>query len=130
MKYSRGSEWRKWDLHVHTPDSALNNQFTNWNDYISKLESIKDHAVLGITDYFSIDGYKQVLNYRSQGKLSNFDLILPNIEIRILPVTSSEKPINLHLIFSNRLKTFYHRGHGGHRGFFFFFVIARHEAIF
>ena len=104
MKYSRGSEWRKWDLHVHTPDSALNNQFTNWNDYISKLESIRDHAVLGITDYFSIDGYKQVLNYRSQGKLTNFDLILPNIEIRILPVTSSEKPINLHLIFSNRLK--------------------------
>ena len=104
MKYSRGSEWRKWDLHVHTPDSALNNQFTNWNDYISKLESIRDHAVLGITDYFSIDGYKQVLNYRSQGKLTNFDLILPNIEIRILPVTSNEKPINLHLIFSDLLK--------------------------
>ncbi len=104
LKYSRGSEWRKWDLHVHTPDSALNNQFTNWDEYILKLESIRDHAVLGITDYFSIDGYKQVLNYRSQGKLTNFDLILPNIEIRILPVTSSEKPINLHLIFSNCLK--------------------------
>ena len=104
MKYSRGSEWRKWDLHVHTPDSALNNQFTNWNDYISKLESIRDHAVLGITDYFSIEGYKKVLEYRNQGKLTNFDLILPNIEIRLLPVTNIEKPINLHLIFSDLLK--------------------------
>lgn len=22
-----GSEWRKWDFHVHTPYSVLNNQF-------------------------------------------------------------------------------------------------------
>jgi hypothetical protein len=102
--YPRGSEWRKWDLHVHTPESVLYNQFTNWDEYIVKLESIKEVAVLGITDYFSIEGYKKVLEYIKQKKISNFDLILPNIEIRMLPVTKSETPINLHLIFSNLLE--------------------------
>jgi hypothetical protein len=82
----------------------LYNQFTNWDQYIAKLKSIEDVAVLGITDYFSIEGYKKVLEYRKQGKVSNFDLILPNIEIRVLPVTASETPINLHLIFSNLLE--------------------------
>jgi len=102
--YPKGSEWRKWDLHVHTPESVLYNQFTNWEEYITKLESIMDIAVLGITDYFSIEGYKKVIEYRKQGKVSNFDLILPNIEIRMLPVTTSETPINLHLIFSDLLE--------------------------
>lgn len=106
IKYPRGSEWRKWDLHVHTPESVLYNEFTNWNEYVVKLESIEDIAVLGITDYFSIEGYKKVLEYREQEKLNNFDLILPNIEIRMLPVTDSETPINLHLIFSNFLEIF------------------------
>jgi hypothetical protein len=102
--YPRGSEWRKWDLHIHTPESVLYSRFTNWEEYIKKLDLIKDIAVLGITDYFSIEGYKKILKYRKQGKVSNFDLILPNIEIRMLPVTNSETPINLHLIFSNLLE--------------------------
>jgi hypothetical protein len=27
VDFPRGSEWRRWDLHVHTPFSALNNGF-------------------------------------------------------------------------------------------------------
>ena len=35
---SRGSEWRKWDLHVHTPASVLNNQFgADWDKYVYEL---------------------------------------------------------------------------------------------
>ena len=60
-KYPRGSEWRKWDLHLHTPETAKNNQFGSgeekWEEYISKLEANKEIAVLGITDYLSIDNY-------------------------------------------------------------------------
>lgn len=33
MNSSFGPEWRKWDFHVHTPYSVLNNQFgLNAND--------------------------------------------------------------------------------------------------
>lgn len=117
-KYPKGSEWRKWDLHIHAPSSALNNQFEGsteeekWEKYINKLASLKDIAVLGITDYFSIEGYKRVFEEKKRGKLDNIDLILPNIELRIIPVTqTAETPINLHIIFSpeivDRLDTYF-----------------------
>ena len=33
-----GSEWRKWDLQIHTPASYLNNGFgSDWADYVRKL---------------------------------------------------------------------------------------------
>ena len=106
FKYPKGSEWRKWDLHVHTPASALNNHFegTNedgkWDKYLAKLVSFTDISVLGLTDYFSIEGYKKVKAYKDAGHLSNIDFLLPNVELRILPVTSEDTPINLHIIFS------------------------------
>lgn len=101
-KYTTGSLWRKWDLHIHSPASALNNQFTGnapkekWDSYITALKEIKDVSVIGITDYFSVEGYKKVRDE----KLTNFDLIVPNVELRMLPVTSSETPINIHVIFN------------------------------
>src|SRR5664279_5137746 len=100
--YPRGSEWRKWDLHVHSPCSALNNQFPGntpqeqWDAYIAALKTLDDIAVIGITDYFSIDGYKRV----AAAGLSNFDLIVPNVELRMLPVTKAESAINIHVIFN------------------------------
>ncbi len=99
--YPGGSEWRKWDLHVHSPASAMNNQFPGatidekWTRYLAKLSSITDVTVLGVTDYFSIDGYRKV----AAAGLTNFDLILPNVELRIVPVTDTNTPLNLHLIF-------------------------------
>jgi len=106
FKYPKGSEWRKWDLHVHTPASALNNQFEGtgedekWTKYLTKLASLTNISVLGLTDYFSIEGFKKVRAYKDAGHLSNIDFLLPNVELRILPVTSEETPINLHIIFS------------------------------
>jgi len=38
MSYLKGSEWRKWDLHVHTPFSYLNTQFGNdFDEYVRQL---------------------------------------------------------------------------------------------
>ncbi len=62
--FSSGSQWRKWDLHLHSPSTALNNQFEGstetekWNNYIKCISELKDISVLGITDYFSINGYR------------------------------------------------------------------------
>ena len=30
--YPKGSEWRKWDLHVHTPYTKLNNGYGSNDD--------------------------------------------------------------------------------------------------
>jgi predicted ATPase len=105
-KYPRGSEWRKWDLHVHTPDTAKNDQFGSgedkWEEYISKLESNEEISVLGITDYFSIDNYLLLKKKQEEGRLSDKTLI-PNVELRILPVTRTDTPINIHVFFDPNL---------------------------
>lgn len=115
MNYPRGSEWRRWDLHIHSPLSLLNNQFPklpngepDWDKYIAKLEST-DLSVIGITDYFTIDGYKKVAELKNQGKLENIQTILPNIEFRLNSVISSKKDgqeprrLNFHVIFSDEV---------------------------
>ncbi len=100
-----GSQWRKWDLHIHTPSSALNNQFRGstleekWDAYLARLEKIDGFAVLGITDYFSIEGYLKLQAEKKHGRLQNIDLLMPNVELRILPVTNRSKAINLHVLF-------------------------------
>lgn len=108
MEFCRGSEWRRWDLHIHTPQTKKNDQFAGttpqekWDKfyedilaYIDSEDPTKKVAVLGITDYFSIDNYRKII---SDGKITNkFELILPNIEMRITPV-SSKSAMNIHFI--------------------------------
>ena len=111
-----GSIWRKWDLHIHSPLTILNNQYPkldtgepDWEAFISKLESI-DRAVVAITDYFTIDGYKKVKEFKKQGRLTNIHTILPNIEFRLNNILSSKKDgqgprrLNFHVIFSDDVK--------------------------
>lgn len=109
-----GSKWRKWDLHVHTPSSFHQQfRFENddektkyeediWKKYIDELENVSDVCALGITDYYSIEGYKKILEFVDEGRLSNFDLILPNIEFRLDKLVDPKK-INFHIIFSNEI---------------------------
>lgn len=111
-EYIRGSEWRKWDLHIHTPASIVqhygeDNEET-WEKYITDLENLpKQIKVLGINDYLFIDGYKKVKKYKDSGRLKNIDLILPVIEFRIKMFAGVQfenlKRINLHVVFSEKL---------------------------
>src|ERR1700688_4482895 len=58
MNWPKGSKWRKWDLHVHSPASA---HFSgDWNQFIIQLGNA-DSDVIGLNDYFSVAGYKEVL---------------------------------------------------------------------
>ena len=63
-KFQRGSEWRRWDMQIHTPYSYLNNGFgADWDKYVQKLFKkaiANDVKVIGITDYFIVDGYKKI----------------------------------------------------------------------
>jgi len=107
-KYKRGSEWRKWDLHIHTPETKKNDQFegstpeAKWLKYIETINnSTEEISVVGITDYFCIENYFKFKQYISSGSITKkFDFVLPNIEIRVLPVTGSATPINIHCIFN------------------------------
>ena len=108
---NRGSEWRIWDLHVHTPASITHNYKARpnqdvWESYIEDLEHLPSEIkVLGINDYLFIDGYRQVLEYKQQGRLKNIDLILPVVEFRLARFAGNAKfkRINFHVIFSNEI---------------------------
>lgn len=97
--YSIGSVWRRWDLHIHTPTTALNNQFEGgFEEYITALESNHGVVALGITEYLTVEGYKKIYEIKQAGQLANIDLILPNIEFRISPETQYSKGVNIHLL--------------------------------
>lgn len=112
-KFKRGSEWRKWDLHIHTPGTKKNDQFEGsnldekWNKFIQTINSSSEEmSVVAVTDYFCIENYFKFKSEISNGRITKkIDLILPNIEIRVLPVTGSSIPINLHCIFNPLIDT-------------------------
>jgi hypothetical protein len=112
-KFTRGSEWRIWDLHIHTPGTKKNDQFTGatldekWQNYVASLNSSTEEiSVIGITDYFSIENYFKFKHLIANGEITKcFDLIIPNLELRVLPVTGSATPINLHCLFNPSIDT-------------------------
>lgn len=107
----RGSEWHKWDLHVHTPYSLVNSYVAGsegdvWEHYISDLERLPNEIkVLGINDYLFLDGYRKVLEYKKQGRLQNIELLLPVLEFRLDKFGGHRefKRINFHVIFSDEV---------------------------
>jgi hypothetical protein len=123
----RGSLWRRWDLHVHTPASGLNNHFAcDWDEYAKALFTKavqKKIAVIGVTDYFSIEGYRKIraclVNDAKLEHLLKEEIaadptllatvkqlvVLPNVELRLTALVptkgdSRHRRINLHVIFS------------------------------
>lgn len=107
-EYSEGAQWRRWDLHIHTPGTNKNDNFEGstieekWQKYCEFLNTYSDAiSVIGITDYWSIENYFELKKKVDSGEITkNFDLILPNVELRITPVTGKGKPVNIHCIFN------------------------------
>ncbi len=104
--YKRGSEWQKWDLHVHTPASYA------WDDprgdetykKIIKRMNESDVAAFAITDYWTFDGFKKLMEI--DGGLSGDDklkkTVFPGIELRfdILTDDQDKKRVNFQAIFN------------------------------
>ena len=112
--YCRGSEWRRWDLHIHTPDTQKNDQYEGntseekWNKYYEDIAKYvgdgtdpqKNIVVMGITDYMSLDNYKKIVQDNRLPK--SIKLLIPNVEMRISPIAKNS-PINIHCLFNPAL---------------------------
>jgi ABC-type lipoprotein export system ATPase subunit len=109
MNEPRGSLWKKWDLHVHTPESVFNNYSgpESWEKFIRELEELPpEFKVIGINDYIFLDGYKRILVEKSNGRLANIELFLPVIELRLDKFGGSAghlSRVNYHIIFSSEI---------------------------
>jgi len=102
---TKGSEWRRWDLHIHTPDTKLSNAFTGeneeqiWNEYIKALEA-SDIQAFGITDYYSCENYFKLIDKYKEKYPDSGKVFFPNIEFRFSEAISKDNSNpNVHVIF-------------------------------
>src|SRR3954465_15253768 len=101
---TRGSEWRRWEPHVHAPGTVLNNQFNGanpWGDYLTSLEAaVPAIEAIAVTDYYVTDTYEEVVRRKDGGRLPNAKLIFPNVEVRLDVATAKGGFANLPLFVS------------------------------
>jgi hypothetical protein len=101
---NRGSEWHRWEPHIHGPGTIMNNQFggpKSWADYLSALEAATPVIeAIAVTDYYVTDTYERVLAEKTNGRLPAVQLVFPNIELRLDVATSRGGFVNLHLFVS------------------------------
>ncbi len=123
----KGSQWRKWDLHVHTPASVLESQYgSDWDKYVVELfrrAIANDIAAIGITDYYLPTGYRklkkeyleqpqkmaQLFSATELEKIASI-AVFPNIEFRLSKLIIDKQPelkwnrkVNFHIILSNEV---------------------------
>lgn len=114
MNVQRGSLWRKWDLHIHTPAS-----FKHWkgtkrysdmtsserdevNQKIIDAMHHSDVAVFGIMDYWTFDGYFEIKEFLERNpNIQCNATILPGIELRV--DAPSKLRLNIHALLSDKL---------------------------
>lgn len=100
----RGSVWHRWDPHIHTPGTAMNDQYVGpdpWTTFLDAIEASNPPIrALGITDYFSIERYERIVDEKRRGRLTNVGLIFPNVELRLGIETAKASAVNIHILFS------------------------------
>ncbi len=105
MEFPRGSEWRKWDLHVHAPGTKLADAYAkhdggpDWDRFCQIIHD-SDVAGIGITDYFSFDGFFAFkAAYESRYPDDKSKVFFPNLELRLNEVLNDlGQNVNIHLI--------------------------------
>jgi len=109
-RISRGSEWRKWDLHVHPPFTKINNKYfvpsgiDLWVEFCKSVEN-SDIQVFGITDYFSFENYLTFIKKFREKYPNSQKIFFPNIELRVDRSSNNRNEgYDLHLIFDNILQ--------------------------
>jgi len=103
----KGSEWNKWDLHIHSPMTWLNNNFgekKSVSDFVRILGKT-GLSVIGLTNYFFFaDNEVEII--RDEISKQNLDItVLPNIELRVAQANKKGEWINIHLLFSEKIPT-------------------------
>jgi len=96
-----GSNWLRWEPHVHAPGTIFNDQFKgDWASYLDALETAEPPIrAIAVTDYYLLDTYRMVCAEREKGRLSGCGLVFPNVELR-LDVGTAKSWINFHLLVS------------------------------
>ncbi|MES2508971.1 MAG: ABC transporter [Pseudomonadota bacterium] len=113
-QFERGSEWRQWDLHIHTPasfhwkgkkfdgdpNSSANRILVD--EMIAALNAAEP-AVFALMDYWTFDGWfalKRRLDEAGAPKLTK--KVFPGIELRLMAPMPAR--LNAHVLFSDEVE--------------------------
>ena len=99
---SRGSEWHRWDPHIHAPGTLLEDKYPasgGWEPYLNALE-IAAPAIraIGVTDYCITRSYERLKAEKDSGRLTGCELLFPNVELRLNTGTVKGHFVNIHLV--------------------------------
>jgi ABC-type enterochelin transport system ATPase subunit len=110
--FERGAEWRKWDLHIHTPASFhwTGQRFNDVDpqgkkalvDQMINAMNAAEPAVFAIMDYWTFDGW-----FALQDRLQDADApkltktVFPGIELRLQAPMNGR--LNAHVLFSDQI---------------------------
>jgi hypothetical protein len=102
MTINRGSEWRKWDLHIHSPKThSTSNRYKDLSieDFCKEIIN-KNIDVIGLTNYFYITEaeYNEVVK-----ELDDKCYVIPNFEFRASDKNTKGDHINFHILFNPKL---------------------------
>lgn len=109
--FSRGSEWREWDLHIHSPASfEWDGERFGSNDARNVLlidEMIRalnaaNPMAFGLMDYWTFDGWFALKERQAQSDAPELlKTVFPGIELRL--AAPMEGRLNAHVLFSNEI---------------------------
>lgn len=102
-EYPKGAEWRKWDLHFHTPSSYDYKDKSVTNKTIIDQLLKKNISLVAVTDHHIID-VTRIKELQYLGKLKNIS-VLPGIEF--LSDTRGDDPVHFIGIFPEYCKLDY-----------------------
>lgn len=103
----KGSEWNKWDLHIHSPMTWLANKFIVPKDIPGFVKKLGESGIslVGLTNYFFF-AENELEIIREEIKRQGLNItVLPNIELRVSQQNKKGEWINIHLIFSESIPT-------------------------
>lgn len=109
MNKNRGSQYRKWDLHLHSlySHSQLSNEYNinrnNQTECFDKfIEKLKENEIkaIGLTNYFNFSEEDFILKDKLE---QNGIVVFLNLELRLENGNVKEETSDIHVIFDNSL---------------------------
>jgi exonuclease SbcC len=98
----KGSEWHKWDLHVHTLYSHTNSRYNCTMKEIAAKILAEKISVVGVTNYFIVEE-KEITELKAE--LGESVYLIPNFEFRINEKNKDGEYINIHVLFNPETTT-------------------------
>lgn len=108
MDRNRGSQFRKWDMHLHSLYTYLNNSYkvneANKEESFDKfLAELKENniEVIGLTNYYNFTDNDFCLRKELE---KNGIIVFFNLELRLENGNSKDETCDIHVIFDNSLQ--------------------------